>query len=77
MLSLDVAFGIQHLDQHIVLAARQVNQDDGVALATSDAALWAKALVASKRARRHGGRCLGEDVHFLLSDSGKRSAEPI
>jgi hypothetical protein len=41
----DAALGIHRLDQHLVLAARQVNPDDEVALATS-AALWAKALVA-------------------------------
>jgi hypothetical protein len=29
----EATFGIHHLDQHLVLAARQVNQDDGVALA--------------------------------------------
>src|SRR5438094_7735309 len=29
----DAAFGIHHLDQHLVIAARRVNQDDGVALA--------------------------------------------
>src|SRR5688572_19313372 len=29
----DAAFGIHHLDQHLVLATRQVHQDDGVALA--------------------------------------------
>ena len=43
----DAALGIRPLDQHLALAARQVNQDDGHFLATSDAALWAKALVAS------------------------------
>lgn len=42
----DAALGIHRLDQHLVLAARQVNPDDEVALATSDAALRAKALVA-------------------------------
>jgi hypothetical protein len=71
--------GIHYLDQHLVLAARQVGQDDGVALAVirprGDAALWAKALVASSAPAAMAASVLARIFIFVLSDSvrGKRN----